>query len=113
MANKNYRFLNRSVLNNSSINYKEVLRRKNKGFIKQYSSPALPRIRNISSLEISEIRHIWKTGDRYYKLASRYYGDPTFWWVIAMFNNAPTEGHLRHGDVILVPTPLETVLSFI
>ena len=31
-------------------------------------------------------QHIWKTGDHYYKLAHKYYGDATYWWIIAIAN---------------------------
>ena len=53
--------------------------------------------------------HVWGVGDRYYKLASRYYGDPTYWWVIAWFNKKPTESHIEVGDFIRVPLPLNQV----
>ena len=56
------------------------------------------------------INHVWKQGDRYFKLASEYYGDPTLWWVIAWFNKKPTESHVKLGDIIQIPMPLETVL---
>ena len=55
--------------------------------------------------------HIWKHGDRYYKLAHKYYGDKTLWWLVAWFNKAPTEGHLRTGQAIKIPLPLSAALS--
>ncbi len=59
------------------------------------------------------ISHIWGVGDRYFKLANRYYGDPELWWVIAFFNQKPTEFDIKAGDIIFIPTPLETVLFHI
>lgn len=55
--------------------------------------------------------HVWSLGDHYYKLAERYYGDPNYWWVIAWFNKKPTEGHVKAGDIIRIPTPLGQVLT--
>jgi len=55
--------------------------------------------------------HVWGMGDRYYKLADRYYGDPTYWWIIAWFNKKPTESHINVGDFIRVPLPLGEVLA--
>lgn len=54
--------------------------------------------------------HIWKTGDRFYKLAVENYGAAQYWWVIALFNQTPTESHLSPGDTLYVPLPLENVL---
>lgn len=62
--------------------------------------------------QLDIIDHLWKRGDHFYKLAYSYYGDPTYWWVIASYNNKPTEAGLAFGTLVFVPTPLETVLSF-
>ena len=53
----------------------------------------------------------WGLGQRFYKLATKYYGDPQYWWVIAFFNKAPTEQHVAIGQTIQVPLPLNTILS--
>ena len=53
---------------------------------------------------VSTFDHIWSMGDRYFKLAYKYYGAYEHWWVIALVNNAPTEGHLEYGDVIKIPS---------
>jgi hypothetical protein len=62
--------------------------------------------------ELANIRHVWKVGDRFYKLADTHYGDSQSWWVIAMYNGLPTEGHVRTGQTILIPTPVGRLLSF-
>lgn len=56
---------------------------------------------------------IWKDGDRLYKLANEYYGSVDYWWVIAQFNQKPTDAHYNVGDLVLIPSPLEEVLAFI
>jgi len=62
-------------------------------------------------LELKTIPHIWSAGDKYFKLAAQYYGDPTYWWIIAWFNHKPTEAHLALGDPVYVPLPLEEAIS--
>lgn len=44
--------------------------------------------------------------ERIDRLATRFYGDPTLWWVIAVANDmeiVPT--HLNEGDIIRIPSP--------
>ena len=54
---------------------------------------------------------IWSVGDRFYKLATTYYNSPEYWWVIALYNKKPTEHHVKLGEIIEIPLPLESVLS--
>ena len=94
--------------------YKRYLK-KSRGMeqITQYSTPKF-RHPDVSDLRnFNEVTHVWKTGDRYYKLAHEYYGDAEMWWVIALYNQRPTEFHVKLGDVLYIPTPLETVLFYI
>lgn len=81
--------------------------------VKQYSTPTNIRLTAAQRRTITDVKHIWKTGDRYYKLADHYYGRPQYWWVIALYNNKPTEGHVRLGDMIRVPLPLEKYLRYL
>ena len=62
--------------------------------------------------ELNIISHRWKIGDKYFKLAHQYYGNSEMWWVIAWFNQAPTEAHLELGQVVYIPTPVQDVLSY-
>ena len=55
--------------------------------------------------------HVWKKGDKLYKLANQYYGDMTYWWVIALYNNKPTEAHYSVGDIVEIPVSPEEVAS--
>jgi len=81
--------------------------------VKQYSTPTVVSLSTAQRRTITEVGHIWKTGDRYYKLAERYYGRPQYWWAIALYNNKPTEGHVKLGDTIIVPLPLEKYLRYL
>ena len=56
--------------------------------------------------------HRWTLGDRFFKLAHEYYGDSSLWWVIAWFNQMPTEAHIVQGDLIYIPSPLDQITSY-
>ena len=74
------------------------------------------KLKNLSQDDkrlLNEVEHIWKTGDSYYKLASVYYGNPNFWWVIAFYNNKPTEMSLKFGNILYIPQPLDLIISLL
>ncbi len=98
---------------NQTDQYQSVLDKKNINFIRQYFTPKLrhPTAEEISKLEM--IQHEWKIGDRDYKLASQYYNDSKLWWVIAWFNQRPTEAHVTIGDTIEIPLPLDRILKLL
>jgi len=108
------RYKNTTVKINDLELYKK--QRKERGIpggLTQYNLTHLPRLTIEEVSTIKSVGHIWKTGDRLYKLASEYYNDPTLWWIIAWYNNKPTEGHLKMGELIQIPLPLEHVYSFL
>ena len=106
-----YRNRNRFVFLNSDELYEDMLRRKRITSLKQYQTRLFTNLRSKPGIETST--HIWKTGDRYYKLANTYYGNPQLWWIIALYNQKPTEGHLRIGDVIEIPSPINLLLYYL
>ncbi len=107
------RYLNLRVFRNATAAYKRYLKGRGLDQVQQYRTPKFkyPSESEVRGLET--ITHIWVTGDRYFKLADRYYGDSKLWWVIAFFNQKPTEFDINGGDIIYIPTPLEKVLFYI
>ena len=69
--------------------------------------PSAEQIQNLDT-----VGHIWSLGDKFYKLAYEHYGDSRWWWVIAWFNETPTESHVALGQVVNVPHPLDRVLTY-
>ncbi len=108
MAN---RYDDRAVYRNNNDVYESILDARDVKFIRQYGSPHFRYPSSAQMAELQTLQHIWKTGDRYFKLATEYYTSPEYWWIIAQFNKRPTEGHLKPGDVIYIPLPLERILS--
>ncbi len=62
-------------------------------------------------MQIRTNSHVWKYGDRYYKLANTYYGDPQLWWIIAWYNGYPTEVNVKIGDVLEIPLNFEQIIE--
>ncbi len=59
--------------------------------IEQYTTP---RFKKLTEEDLQRVRtkdYLWKSGDRLWRLASREFGDPRLWWVIAKLNNKPTD----------------------
>ncbi len=106
------RYENRLVFTHANPLYKDLLLARRLKKINHYNTPVFRPLTDEEIISLDLVTHVWKVGDRYYKLASDYYDDPTLWWVIAWFNHAPTESHLRLGDVIHIPLPLYTILNY-
>jgi hypothetical protein len=66
---------------------------------------------DMANLEVQS--KIWSPGDKYFKLANEFYGDPEYWWIIAWYNARPLESDFLPGDVVEIPTPLELVLEYL
>jgi len=92
--------------------YQDIFDPRGVNFIKHYNTPRMTYPTLEQNKSISTLRHIWKFGDRYYKLAHEHYGDSRLWWIVAWYNQKPTEAHIKLGDVIHVPFPLEVALSY-
>ena len=105
------RYKKRILAFNVNELYSEHFIKRGVDYIDQYTTPTLvhptaPQIKNLNIMH-----HPWTHGDKYYKLAHRYYKDPAMWWVLAWFNKKPTESHVKLGEILYVPTPLNEVLK--
>ena len=105
------RYYNRVVANNNNQSYTEFLEEKQIKSIRQYTSPEFNKISAIERSKLKRVSLTWKLGDRLWKYAADFYNDPSLWWVIAWYNQKPTEGHFQIGDTILIPLPIESVLE--
>jgi len=106
------RYYDRQAYTNANSSYREILKNRNTSAPFQFVTP---RFFYLSSDHISNLStkvHIWKYGDRYYKLAQKHYDDPKLWWIIAYFNEKPTEGHVKLGDKLYIPFPIDLVLTY-
>ena len=93
--------------------YEEFFENRGLTKITHYRPPRLPPITPRVASKFTRERYIFKLGDRYHNIASRFYGDPKLWWAIAWFNGKPTEASLKAGDVIYIPRPIGRLMTFL
>ena len=107
------RYDDRKIFENDVEMYQSFCEQRGKKSIVHYATPELtyPTVEQTASLQL--IGHVWQLGDKLYKLADSYYSDPTLWWVIAWFNQRPTESHIKINDVISIPLPLDKILRYL
>ena len=106
------RYSNQEIFINNKRLYRNYLKNRGMKFVAQYDTPKFKHPDPGDAMNFNAITHIWGTGDKYWKLADEFYSDPKLWWIIALYNQKPTEFHMSPGDVIYIPTPLETVLYY-
>jgi len=105
------RYIGVGIVNNNNEYYSSIRRgRKN---IAHYETPYLLHPTVSQRSQLKTLTHIWKYGDRFYKLADQYYGDVQYWWVIAWYNTVPTEANIYNGDVIEIPTDIQEALRIL
>jgi hypothetical protein len=105
------RYRKRNIFLNQDDVYTNQFKNRGIKSIKHYSTANF-RYPTADELEGVKINiEIFKIGDRFYKYAQKYYGDSSYWWVIAYFNQKPTENMINVGDTIYIPTPLTRMLE--
>ncbi len=107
------RYDDRVVYRNKLPFYKKVLHDRDREYIDQYATPELKHLSEEETAQLSFEPVTWQFGERYFKLAHKYYGDSRYWWVIAHVNQKPTEFDIQMGETIYVPLPLDRVLAFL
>jgi|21_taG_2_1085346.scaffolds.fasta_scaffold04375_3 hypothetical protein len=98
------------VVNDSEL-YDELFDKRGVDKIIQYKTKILST--SFKDKDIAHIEHHWSHGDRYHKLASQYYNDFRLWWVIAIFNEKPSEASLKYGDKIKIPINFLEIVNVI
>ena len=105
--------IDKSTVRNNNELYEETFRRRGVKHIEHYPTPRMSELTVKITAKVEQVKHVWSVGDRYYKLAHKYYGDPKLWWVIARFNSKPTESHMELGDIVAIPIPLSEALAVV
>ena len=106
------RYYNQKIFSNEDPAYKKYLKNRGMNKIIQYDTPKFVHPTAEDAANFSTVNHIWKTGDRFFKLAHKYYEDATKWWVIALYNQKPTEFEVSLGETVYVPVPLDVVMYY-
>jgi hypothetical protein len=105
------RFNRRAVVFNNKNIYRDHFKARDVKYIRHFNTPDLsyPTPSEIESLQI--VHHLWKLGDRLYKLSDFHYGSAELWWLIAWFNKKPTDAHIQLNDIIEIPFPFERIFN--
>jgi len=105
------RYRKQRLIENANPEYNEILAQRGLSSITQYSFSSFKdlKIKDLEGIQLDT--HIWEASDRLFKLADKYYGDPTYWWIIALFNNRPLESEIKLGEKMLIPLPLDMIVS--
>lgn len=105
------RYTGRKKGKNDTEMYEDVLEARGVKQIVQYTTPALKFPSPEVLRRIRTIDYVWAQGDKFWRLASQHYGDHKLWWVIAQFNQKPTEHHINIGEIIKIPIDLPAALG--
>jgi len=107
------RYNRRPLATNKEDIYDKLFEKRGVEKIIQYRSPSANYVTDEELEQVECYDYTWKFGDSYEKLASRYYGNPSMWYVIASFNRKPTENHVSLGDTIKIPVSLADALQVV
>ncbi|HAI41796.1 MAG TPA: hypothetical protein DCM40_28615 [Maribacter sp.] len=104
------RYTNTIIVNNDSDFYSSLAQKRGLKSIQQINTVVLKNPEIFERIGLATDTHIWKYGDRFYKLAHTYYDDPQLWWIIAWYNGYPTEANVKIGDTLDIPLNLEEII---
>jgi len=107
------RYDTREMFTNASDKYENLMEERNTRSILQYNTANLRHPTADEIANLNTVNHVWSEGDRFWKLASKYYNQSTLWWVIAWFNRMPTEAQVEQGDIVVIPLPLSKILDYL
>ena len=102
----------RDILANNTESIADVLSRRGLTEIEHHSKIDLKSVSMVVRAELNQNgkKHIFKLGDRLFKIAFDEYGDSKYWYLLAWWNKKPTDFHCKIGDIIYIPKPLQEVL---
>ena len=107
------RYSERILSINDEEQYKNLLDKRGVKNIEQYRTLEKDVFEQKVYDSIETVNYVWKYGDAYWKLATKIYGDPKYWYVIASFNKRPTESHNKIGDTLKIPLNLADALQVV
>jgi len=107
------RYFDQDTTINQHTMYRKKLKRRGVIKIEHYKTPEFTYVSPEDLDSIESYEYVWKYGDTFWRLASNFYNAPEEWWVIARFNNKPTECHVKVGETIKIPVNLGEFLRYL
>ena len=106
------RYEDTTIVTNDLDMYRNVFEKRGVKQIRHYTNNFFDRLTLEQRRQLDIIDHLWKRGDHFYKLAYSYYGDPTYWWVIALANDLPGDSFfITPGTQIFIPKDITGILN--
>jgi hypothetical protein len=105
------RYSKRKIATNDVYQDEDLFEKRNVKVIEQYTSPKFSNPSEEELRKIPHIEHYYVAGQRMFKLSQKYYGDQKYWYIIARFNNKPTEAQIEDGEILKIPTNLQQALE--
>jgi hypothetical protein len=98
---------------NDFKSYKSILHKRGLKEAEYLNTPIMiyPSEDEIMTLKIAY--EVWASDSRMYKLSKKYYNDENFGWVILFFNKIGCEYNIKNGQILAIPTPIDSVLEMI
>ena len=108
------RYHKRDVIKNISLDYifSDVFRKRGLSALRQFR---MAQFKELTPDELADLQvetKIWGAGEKYFKLAHEFYGDPEYWWIIAWYNQKPLESDFKPGDIVEIPLTLDLILEY-
>ena len=98
---------------NNFKSYSQILKRRGLKEAAYLNTPVLlyPTIDEINKLNISY--EVWQADSRVYELSHKYYGNTYYGWLILFFNKLGSEYEIKNGQVLSIPSPLDTIIGMV
>ena len=87
--------------------YTRTRKKLDKSGVRVYTTTYYPQI----PIEDSDTFIYTKDGDRFDTLAYKFYGDSTYWWIIAKANGIKGKVVLNIGDLIRIPSNVSKIIG--
>ena len=100
------------IFKNASKLYSSVLEERKVPWIHQYGTAKLGYPDEEAFKDLRVATHVWKQGDKFYKLSQEFYGSTQYWWIIPWFNHKPLESYYKYGDKVFVPLDLNVIITY-
>ena len=107
------RYRKRKIARNSVYKDQDFFANRGVESVRQYTTPTYRDTPDDQMQEIPCVSHYWVVGDRYFKLAQRYYNDHKLWYIIALYNRKPTESQIEPGEEIKIPTDVVLAMELL
>lgn len=103
---------NQQIINNSEL-YEQFLKKRNLKNLLQYSTFDFGNLKEIRNADIDIIYHTVQPFEKLYNISQKYYNAPEYGWLICYTNKIPSELEINIGDILMIYSPLGSVLELL